>query len=314
MLIDTHAHVTGPMEIYEYVRGISGTSGAGGGRGKPPEISDDRLEESIKEHLDEVGGVGTDLQLICPRPWAVPTGDRREPIVMTIAQQINNLVARTVKLHPDRFAGMGTLPQASGGTIKLAVEEMDRCVREFGFIGFKINPDPGEGAVETPHMGEEYWYPLYEKMVELDVPGLIHGGPFRFSREPELGYFCSEQTVAAWAILRTPRVFKDFPNLKLIVGHGGGYVPYQVGRARAFRLNEMARNPELEPFDDSLRRLYFDTVLYNQESLELLFKVVGVDRCLFGSDKPANGSVINPETGRSLNDIKPMIEAIPWLT
>ena len=69
-------------------------------------------------------------------------------------------------------------------------------------------------------------------------------------------------------------MFQDFPNLKLIVGHGGGYVPYQVGRARAFRLNEMARDPDLETFDDSLRRLYFDTVLYNQESLELLFKVV----------------------------------------
>jgi predicted TIM-barrel fold metal-dependent hydrolase len=55
-------------------------------------------------------------------------------------------------------------------------------------------------------------------------------------------------------------------------------------------------------------------VLYNQESLELLFKVVGVDRCLFGSDKPANGSVIDPATGRSLNDIKPLIDSIPWLS
>jgi 4-oxalmesaconate hydratase len=63
-----------------------------------------------------------------------------------------------------------------------------------------------------------------------------------------------------------------------------------------------------------LRRLYFDTVLYNQESIELLFKVVGTDRCLFGSDKPANGSVIDPATGRALNDIKPLIEAVPWLS
>jgi 4-oxalmesaconate hydratase len=100
-----------------------------------------------------------------------------------------------------------------------------------GFVGFKINPDPGEGGLETPHMGDEYWYPLYEAMVCWNVPGLIHGGPFRFSREPELGYFCTEQTVAAFGILRS-RVFEDFPDLKLIVGHGGGYVPYQVaGRA-----------------------------------------------------------------------------------
>ena len=63
-----------------------------------------------------------------------------------------------------------------------------------------------------------------------------------------------------------------------------------------------------------MRRLYFDTVLFDQEALELLFKTAGVDRCLFGTDKPANGSVIDPRTGRSLNDVKALIDAIPWLT
>src|SRR4051794_2552267 len=96
VIIDTHAHVTGPMELYEYFRGIAGTSGASGGRPKPPQLSDDPIEASLRDHLDEVGGVGTDLQLIGPRPWAVPTGDRREPVVMTITQQINDLVARCV--------------------------------------------------------------------------------------------------------------------------------------------------------------------------------------------------------------------------
>jgi len=246
----------------------------------------------------------------------VPTGDRRQSLVMHITQEINNIVACSVRLHPDRFVGIGALPQAAGSPIDVCLEEMDRCVRDLGFIGFKINPDPGEGALETPDMGQQYWYPLYEKMVELDVPGLIHGGPFRFSREPELGYFCTEQTVAAFAILRS-RVFKDFPNLKLIVGHGGGYVPYQVGRARCFRLNERGRgapDPLWEPFEDTLRRLYFDTVLFDQEALELLLRICGVDRCMFGSDKPANGSVIDPRTGRSLNDVKPLIDSIAWLT
>ena len=80
-------------------------------------------------------------------------------------------------------------------------------------------------------------------MCELDVPGLLHGGHFNYSREPELGYYPAEVTIGAWALLRTPQVFKDFPNLKIIVGHGGGYVPYQLGRARGFRLNEQARDP-----------------------------------------------------------------------
>jgi predicted TIM-barrel fold metal-dependent hydrolase len=312
MIIDAHAHITGPIELYSYFRGLTG--GSGPVRLSPPEISDERLEESLKDHLAEIDGVGTDLQLVSPRPWAIPTGDRREAIVLQIAQQVNDLIARSVKLHPDRFAGVAALPQPAGMGTSFCVEELERCVKELGFVGCKINPDPGEGAVDTPHMGDEYWYPLYEKMVELDVPALVHGGPFRFSREPELGYFVGEEAVAAWGILRTPRIFQDFPTLKLVIGHGGGYIPYQAGRARAFRLNAMRNDDTLESFDDSMRRLYYDTVLYDADGLELLLKVVGVDRCLFGSDKPANGSVHDPETGRALNDIKPMVEAIEWLT
>jgi 4-oxalmesaconate hydratase len=311
MLIDTHAHITGPPGLYAYFRELSASTGPF--RPKASEFSDEQIEESIAPHLEEVGGVGTDLQLVSPRPWAFPTAERREAVVMHMASATNDMIARCVRLHPDRLRGLAGLPQAIAVSPKHSAEELERCVTELGFIGCKINPDPGEGQVETPSMGDEYWYPLYEKMVELDVPGLIHGGSFRFSREPELGYFITEQTVAAFALLRS-RVFQDFPTLKLIVGHGGGYVPYQVGRARAFRENERRRDAELESFDDSMRRLYFDTVLYNQESLELLLRVVGVERCLFGTDKPANGSVIDPVTGRSFNDIKPMLDAIDWLT
>src|SRR5215212_1489611 len=312
MIIDTHAHVTGPAELYAFSRELQAAQGPF--RPSRPDLPDELIAQSLTGHIDEVDSVGTELQLVSPRPWAVPTGDRREAVVEAVTRAANDMIGRATQLFPARFRGLAALPQSPATGLRRAVEELDRCVGELGFVGCKINPDPGEGAVETPHMGDEYWYPLYEKMVELDVPGLIHGGPFRFSREPELGYFISEQSVAAYGILRS-RVFKDFPALKLIVGHGGGSIPYQVGRGRAFRLNEMAKgNADIESFDATLRRLYFDTVLYNQESLELLFKVVGVDRCLFGSDKPANGSVKDPETGRPLNDIKPLIDAIPWLS
>jgi predicted TIM-barrel fold metal-dependent hydrolase len=312
VIIDTHAHVTGPAELYAFSRELQAAQGPF--RPSRPDLPDELIARSLTGHIDEVDSVGTELQLVSPRPWAVPTGDRREAVVEAVTRAANDMIHRATQLFPNRFRGLAALPQTAATGVTRSVDELDRCVRELGFVGCKINPDPGEGAVETPHMGDEYWYPLYEKMVELDAPGLIHGGPFRFSREPELGYFISEQSVAAYGILRS-RVFKDFPNLKLIVGHGGGSIPYQVGRGRAFRLNQMMRGgDDLESFDASMRRLYYDTVLYNQESLELLFKVVGVDRCLFGSDKPANGSVKDPETGRSLNDIKPMIDDIAWLS
>jgi OH-DDVA meta-cleavage compound hydrolase len=317
MIIDAHAHVTGPMEMYEYFRGYTNVHGPVVRGLRRYSIPDDQLEAALAPHLDEVTGVGTNVQLIAPRPWAVPTAERRVGLVMTITQSVNDMIAQSVKLHPDRFAGIGALPQSPAMLPKDAAEELERCVNELGFVGVKINPDPGEGGTEVPDMGSEYWYPLYEKMVALDVPGLIHGGPYRFSREPELGYFCQEESVAGWAIARTPEVFRDFPDLKLIIGHGGGYIPYQFGRARCFRINDQGRgapNPLWEPFEDTLRRLYFDTVLFDREALELLLRICGVDRCMFGSDKPANGSVIDPRTGRSLNDVKALIDGIEWLT
>ena len=252
-IIDAHAHVTGPMEMYEYFRGYTNVHGPVARGLRRYSIPDDQLEAALAPHLDEVTGVGTDVQLIAPRPWAIPTAERRVGLVMTITQSVNDMVAQSVKLHPDRFVGIGALPQSPAMLPKDAAEELDRCVNELGFVGIKINPDPGEGGTEVPDMGSEYWYPLYEKMVALDVPALIHGGPYRFSREPELGYFCQEESVAGWAITRTPQVFRDFPDLKLIIGHGGGYIPYQFGRARCFRLNEQ-RPRRAEPAVGAVRR------------------------------------------------------------
>jgi 4-oxalmesaconate hydratase len=63
-----------------------------------------------------------------------------------------------------------------------------------------------------------------------------------------------------------------------------------------------------------LKRFYFDTALYNVESLELLFKIVGTDRCMFGTERPGAGSKKDPRTGQWYDDIKPKIESIPWLT
>jgi 4-oxalmesaconate hydratase len=63
-----------------------------------------------------------------------------------------------------------------------------------------------------------------------------------------------------------------------------------------------------------MRRLYYDTCLYSVESLELLFKVVGPDRCLFGTERPGAGSAENPRTGDWYDDTKPLIDGIGFLS
>ena len=166
-------------------------------------------------------------------------------------------------------------------------------------------------------MGDEYWYPLYEKMVELDVPALIHGGPFRFSREPELGYFVDEEAVAALGHLAVASSLPGLPQPQAGRRSRRRLHPLPGGPGDApFRMNAMQRDPNAhyESFDESMRRLYYDTVLYDGEAMELLIKVVGADRCIFGTDKPANGSVKDPVTGKALNDTKQYIDRIDWLS
>jgi len=152
-------------------------------------------------------------------------------------------------------------------------------------------------------------------MVELDVPGLIHSAACRHFRESYSAHFISEESIAVLNLCKAEsRVFQDFPNLRLIIAHGGGSVPYQIGRWRAHRFREQESRPGLESFDESLRRLYYDTVLYNQESLDFLFRIVGTDRCLFGTENPGSGSSKDPATGKWMDDLKPVIEGISWLS
>jgi hypothetical protein len=63
-----------------------------------------------------------------------------------------------------------------------------------------------------------------------------------------------------------------------------------------------------------MRRLYYDTVLYTEDALRLLIKTIGVDRCLFGTECPGVGSSVDPESGRSMDNVRPMIEKIEWIT
>ena len=71
--------------------------------------------------------------------------------------------------------------------------------------------------------------------------------------------------------------------------------------------------PESEYFENVAKQFYYDTCLYTQEALELLFKVMGPDRCLFGTEAPGAGSSVNPHTGKAMDDLKSSIAAIEWL-
>ena len=315
MIIDCHAHVSAPVQLWAYKAGLLSHRGAHG-RGKV-NVSDDEIRAAANKvemapvgHLDLLDRVGTDMQLLSPRPFQMMHSEKPERLVHWFIEECNNIIYRQTQLFPDKFVGIAGLPQCAGAPVETALPELERCVGELGFRGCLLNPDPYENTgTEAPALGDRYWYPLYEKLCELDVPGHIHGTGSRSERSPYTLHFINEETIAVYGLVNSS-VFTDFPDLKIVVSHGGGAIPYQLGRFEAGSL----RRPAGERFSDGMRKLYYDTVLYTEAALELLIKTVGADRCLFGAECPGVGSAINPDTGRTMDDIKPFIEEFDWLS
>ncbi|MGG1659889.1 amidohydrolase family protein [Brevibacillus sp. NRS-1366] len=315
MIIDIHGHVVAPPELYAYQSSLMASRGAHG-RGKV-NVSDEKLMNAIwgsrqgekKTHIELLNEVGTDIQFISPRPFHAMHAAKPEKIVHWYTEEANNLIARVCKLFPNRFLGIAGLPQNADVSPVNVLVEMERCIKELGFVGVMLNPDPNEGiGTPPPGLGDEYWYPVYEKAVELDIPILIHSASCQSHRESYSLHFINEETIAVISLLNS-KVFEMFPTLKIVISHAGGAVPYQIGRFMAGRYRTNS-----EPFEQSIRKLYFDTCLYTKDSLELLFKTVGVDRCMFGTENPGTGSAINPNTGMYMDNTRPVIESIEWLT
>jgi len=313
-ILDMHAHTNAPPELYAYKSGLLSSRGYHG-KGNPG-ISDERLEEATLRGLAIMDKVGTDMQFLSPRPFQLMHSEKPASIVHYWNEANNDVIGRVFKAHPDRYAGVCGLPHISGEKDSShVVPELERCVNDLGFIGCMINPDPGEGESYTPALDDEYWYPLYESMVKLNVPALIHSAACKDPRESYSAHFITTESQVVLNLIKPEsRVFTDFPALRIIVAHGGGSVPYQIGRWRAARFNRMKADPNQEDFDTSLRRLYYDSVLYNKESLDLLYRLVGTDRCMFGTENPGSGTATDPATGLQLDDTAPVINSIEWLT
>src|SRR5579863_2736436 len=313
MVIDAHAHVTAPESLYVYKAGLLSHRGAHG-RGSVGATDDDILKAlnapvfGGSSHLTQLQEAGTDMQLISPRPYQMMHSESPK-LVTWFTEECNNIIAREVKLLPNTFRGVCGLPQTPGVSPKAVLPYLEKCVKEQGFVGCLLNPDPGEcSGIETPPLGDRFWYPLYEKLVEWDVPGHIHSAGCRSERLTYSLHFINEENIAVVSLL-TSQVFNDFPALKILVSHGGGAIPYQFARFEAGALRRGT-----ERFSDRMRCLYYDTVLYSKDSLELLFKTVGTDRCLFGTERPGVGTVKDPKSGKWLDETRHLIEAFGWLS
>jgi len=312
--IDVHGHVTAPDSLYAYKAGLVSHRGAHGrgSAGLTAEAVDAMLDAphpsfgniSHRQHLDNSG---VDYQLISPRPYQMMHSDSPSKIVEWFTEETNHAIALSCQVE-SRFKGVAGMPQTMELDPAVWTKELRRCVTELGFVGAMLNPDPYEGLQQPPALGDRFWYPVWEALCELGVPALLHSAGCRPpARESYSLHFIQEETLSVASLLSS-NVFKDFPDLKIIVSHGGGAIPYQRGRFFPGALRQGAT------YRDMMRNLYYDTCLYTQDSIELLLHAVGVDRCLFGTEKPGTGSVKDPETGRWIDDIHLLIDDIDWLT
>jgi predicted TIM-barrel fold metal-dependent hydrolase len=313
MIIDIHAHVTAPDSLYVYKAGLLSHRG-GHGRGAVNATDEDIIKAlnspvfGGSSHLDQLKEAGTDLQIISPRPYQMMHSESPK-LVAWYTEETNKIIARQTKLFPKVFRGVCGLPQSPGTGIQEVLPYLEKIVKEDGFVGCLINPDPGEGSGhQTPPLGDRYWYPLYEKLCELDIVGHIHSAGCRSERLTYSLHFINEESIAVVSLL-TSSVFKDFPKLKIVMSHGGGAIPYQYAR---FEASAIRRG--MERFSDRMRNLYYDTVLYSADALTLLFKTVGADRCMFGTERPGVGTVIDPKTGKWLDETRHIIEGFEWLS
>lgn len=301
MIIDCHCHyTTAPKQLDEYRR-LQLT----GCKCSDPVISDDELRETLeKSQLRIQRERGIDLTIFSPKAVGMGhhLGDATKS--MQWAKVCNDLIYRVCNLYPKNFAGVCQLPQSPGVSPKHCIDELERCIEQLGFVGCNLNPDPSGGYWTDPPLFDRWWYPLYEKLVELNVPAMIHvSGSCNPHFHATGAHYINGDTTAFMQCL-TSDLFKDFPTLRFVIPHGGGAVPYHWGRYRG-----IANDMGLPPLEELLlKNIFFDTCVYHQPGINLLLDVVPVENILFASETVGAVKGIDPRTGHYFDDTRRYIE------
>ena len=309
MIIDVHGHyTTAPAQLRDWRnRQIESAPNISS---EKLSISDDEIRETIvKGQLRLQQDRGTDVALFSPTAGGMAHHYGSEATSIQWTGTVNDLIHRVCTLFPENFIGVCQLPQSPGVSPGNSTKELERCVNEYGFVGCNLNPDPSDGYWTDPPLTDRWWYPLYEKMVELDVPAMIH---VSMSCNPNFhgtgAHYINGDTTAFMQCLLSD-IFKDFPTLRFVIPHGGGAVPYHWGRYRG--IGQDQGRPPLE--EHLLGNIYFDTCVYHQRGIDLLVDVIGADNVIFASEMIGAVRGVDDRTGRYFDDTKPYVDAVKGL-
>ena len=237
----------------------------------------------VTERIAHMDAMGVDMQVLSSSLvqqstyWAKPQESLR------LERMLNDHMAAVVAANPKRLIGLGGVPLVAP---PLAVSELTRCMRELGLGGVGIST-----TARDMELGDAALRPFWEKAEELGAVVYIHPAGNTGARF-EKWYLWNSigqafEEAMAIASLMYEGILDAFPQLKICVSHGGGYMPYYMGRIARNYLEKPATRVNMKKSPtEYLRMLYYDSCVYEPEVLEALVKRVGADRVLLGSDYP----------------------------
>ena len=245
----------------------------------------------LDARLADMDRLGIDVQAISPSPgqyfyFTDPETGR------AAAQAVNDGMAAAVASNPDRFVGMGTVPLQNA---EMAVAEMRRCVNELDLRGIEISSNVNGTDLHAPELR-----PFWAAAEELGVLVFLHPLGFTHAQRMSEYYFNNlignplESTLAVGHLI-FGGVLDAHPGLKICVAHGGGYIPGYWGRMdHGWRVRgDCSEHCQHEP-SSYLRKLWFDTLVFDQDQLESLIRTHGPDKLCLGSDYPFDMSEPDP--------------------
>lgn len=235
--------------------------------------------------LRDMDRMAIDVQAVSPAPaqyyyYADPA------FGLELAREVNDSIAAFVAAHPDRFVGLGTLPLQEP---KLALRELERCVKKLGFRGLEIGTNVNGMDLADPRLGLDRFFARAE---ELGVVLFLHPMGFTDADRLTEHYFNNiignplESTLAV-AHLIFGGVLDRHPKLKFCVAHGGGYIAHYHARMdHGWKVRPDARTVLKKKPSSYLKKFYYDTITFDAGLLENLIARVGAKQVMLGSDYP----------------------------
>lgn len=291
--IDVHAHLTpqcfwhatengGDWHSIKRDKDARGVDGAIVGRERHP--LPPRAKWTPEERLADMDSLGVDTHVISPYVgfynYHLDTA-----VAAATSRETNDEISEMVRARPQRFAGLGTLPMQD---VKRAINELERCVTQLGLKGVEINDHVNGRTLDEPE-----FRPFWKAAEQLRALIFFHQGgetlvsarTKRYHLPNTIGNLADR--AVTFATLVHGGVMDEYPDLKICLGHGGGYTCYGIGRLdHGWQVRSEARVHLTQPPSAYLRRFYYDCIVYTEPALRYLIDTVGADRVVFGTDWP----------------------------